>query len=132
MTKYYKVVANIDNKLQSACRHINFPEEFRVTYEIGKWIEPRVKGTRLFIFKDFDCAKKFASDNWGEVYECEVKNPRKDQVARLAFIHHFWIAVFEARKKKVRFRDTIKNMLMYNQPNGTYSAIEIKLIRKVQ
>ncbi len=131
--KYYKVV-NPD--MTSCCLHPSFPSKFRVTYKVGQWTKPKIDGTRLFIFSSLDAAKNFRYNQqypyptW-DIYECEVNNARRDKVANVDKIENYWKTILNARKLKKRFLDLIEDFLMNNTPNNTYSATEVKLLKRV-
>ncbi len=73
---YYKVTTS-DNAsvcVSQRCRN----SKFCVRYKEGKWVRPRVKGTKVFCFKTAAEAKHFAecqAEMGYRIWEVEVKNP---------------------------------------------------------
>jgi len=76
----YKVVVKVDGKYVSAMtRHIG---EHVVTYRVGKWSKPHLKGSKLFCFKSLRVARQFIEDmkfhdldpDNSFVFKCEGKN----------------------------------------------------------
>lgn len=133
--KYYKVVNPLT--LTSCCTNWHFPEQFRVKYKVGLWTKPTIAGTRLFVFNDLQdakdfCAKNYMTRSW-DIYECVVKNPRKDVVANVKNIKEFWEIVTKFRqKKKGGLRKAVSDILMDKQPTNVWSGTEVKLIKQVK
>lgn len=127
---YYKVVDN--NHESAVAEEYNMPGNFIVKYTVGKWVKPRVKGTKLFVFDDLTAAKSFLQNRWhgGFVYKCKIKNPIKPKyIAELANIENFW--KFKFLHKCIpsfirRFIAKERNI------SHTVWAEEVKLIEKVQ
>lgn len=69
---YYKVVSKSLGNLLSAVTD-DLPDKYVIKYEIGKWVEPKIKGSKIFVFNNREVAFEFTknSKSWF-VYECEV------------------------------------------------------------
>ncbi len=76
--KYYKVITLKHRRLSRMCVYksamVSDPQ-FCVTYDMGKWTYPNVKGTKLFVFDNLKSALRFSCTRHS-VYEVEVKNPK--------------------------------------------------------
>lgn len=70
--KVYKVVTDKYGILSSACTTDNFPEEYRTEYKVGIKTTPRVEGTMLFAFLDFQEALKFGASSKRKIFEAET------------------------------------------------------------
>lgn len=126
--KYYKVL-NKDLMSAACC---NLPSNFRTQYYENQWVESPVKGTRLFVFPSLYDAENFIYNDMTykyALYECEVKNPRKDVVAELNWIQDFWNAIFSARKKKSKIKN---KYLKARIPVNTYSATHVKITKLIR
>ena len=69
---YYKVVRSIGHNrliLRSCTIHTPGTE---VTYIVGKFVKPRIKHSKLFVFETLKYAVQFAGVT-NEVYKCHIK-----------------------------------------------------------
>ena len=69
---YYKVV---NKNLTSA--YVGSRDNLKalcITYKVGEWTYPEIKGTDLMVFSDLNSAVSFLKNSgWGEViFECEI------------------------------------------------------------
>lgn len=67
---YYKV---LQKDMTSACLWSSI-SKFRVEYKINQWVEPKVEGTKLFIFESLESAKNLAKGLSEDIYECIAEN----------------------------------------------------------
>jgi hypothetical protein len=84
---YYKVVRIFrDGKkvlgIYSCCvvHEFNVDHDDIVEYKIDEWVSPKIKNSKLFVFGILAHAKRFKSSCYNdniEIFECEVKDPRK-------------------------------------------------------
>lgn len=93
---WYKVVDTGPQGYTSVCQNPAFPESYRVVYKINKWVKPRIKGTRLFVFSSLEDAKHFASlslfdDPLIKIFECDVKDPEREMyISQISKIENYW------------------------------------------
>jgi len=126
----YKVCRTEGDKLISVSRLMGYDKErlFSVEYEIGKWSEPKLKGSRLYFFKSIELARKFSFNlviSGIKIFECETQNPsRVSMLGDLSCLNSFWNAKLLHKKMNRAYK-------MFDVPVGTYSASRIKLLRKV-
>jgi hypothetical protein len=126
--KYYKVVTNNYNRLFSSFVVDGGPTDFIVEYFVGEWSYPTIKKTRLFVFNDFIDAENFAVLSLGHsIYECEVKNPRKNPtiMSRFSCIQKYWELRFQKKKTGHFCRNSYLS-------SGCSSCDAVKLIKKVK
>jgi len=114
---YYKVV---DNSKRSIVSH-----NYCVQYKLNEWAYPHkdLKDSKLFVFDSYENALNFRNDmGYGEIYECEVKNPKKVKfVAGLSSLYSFWEAK-RKKKKYIGFKQSYK---------GTVGCDAVKLIENI-
>lgn len=119
---YYKVLSTRTGKLTS----VN--SWHKITYEIGKWIEPQ-EG-KLFIFKDIESARYFLENEndglYTRIYSCEAKNvqPAPTMILRpmkiRALLSVFW-------------NNTINDsdMNLRHVPSGSLVCDSLRLIESI-
>ena len=101
----YKVVQLVGQtdgwQLVSACQNPDFPEQYRVTYTPGQWVEAVVPGTKLFVFTDLRAARQFAGDTFEagtyQIWSCECLDLEKAPAVprpRLATFDRFWASEY--------------------------------------
>ena len=126
--KYYKVISSRHGRLFSSFLIDGGPQDFLVEYFVDKWVYPTVKKTKLFVFNDLFEAKTFAALGRGHcVYECEVKNPRKNPTIMYSFnsIAKYWRLRLQKKQTKHLYRND-------NLSSDKCSSCDtVKLIRKV-
>lgn len=116
---YYKVVREDMESM------VKLPDDFKVTYKIGEWVEPKVKNTKLFVFDSFQMAAEFISSHntYRAIYECEVKNPGKPKfLGQIWDINSFW---------KLKWLKKNLYGVRKKAPTGTISCDSVKLIKLV-
>lgn len=127
MKKYYKVV---NDDLSSAyVGSLYGTKSLSVTYKIGEWVEPNIKGTDLMVFSDLESARNFLNDKgWGtKIFTCEVKNPRK----RGLFIENATVSyILRAAKLRLKHKKFL-NWTDKPKIEGTVFCKAIKLLEEV-
>ena len=127
---YYKVVRKTPKGFFSA---IITGINGAVRYRVGRWAAPRIKGTRLLVFRDLVDAQYFLMSGanvtgpTGAIFLCEAEDPREER--RLCACHQpsafirFWKEVATpCLKRKCGVLDAVFS------PCGTFSAKRIKLL----
>jgi hypothetical protein len=137
--KYYKVVAShYDDTYSSA---IQLSSRLRLYYVPGEWIEPKVPGSKIFLFKTLEDAQRFAKDkhkDWEKhiicIFECEAKGVSKDgpMGSRHYFIDTFIELCLRRKHKKAFKKKLAKEFGVQHAPRGTVFADSVRLIDKVQ
>lgn len=98
--------------------------DLSVEYKIGKWVKPKLKGSKLFVFDTFKHAREWSSCEL--LFKCEVKNSREKR--RILFGEVNVLAV----TKNVENFWKGKKMFNKKAPKGTYVCDAVKLIKEVQ
>jgi len=128
MKIYYKVVSY---RLKSRIYYL-LPKEFVVQYKVGKWVYPKIKGTKLMVFNSLRNAYNFCFDiNY--IYTCLVKNPSYSgvfvpHVGNLHFPSQFLEKWFSLQKKQKQHKKFFKRKAV---PKGTVFVDGIKLLEPV-
>jgi hypothetical protein len=135
---YYKVVSvRYDGQYYSALTH---PTDFTLRYPIGEWVHPRIKGSKIFIFDNYDSAERFAKTSqrncsWGGtpcICECEAQGVSKtgiSGVGRTTYYAGILRRLFRLRAHKKAFRSLWKNhKTNHRLPTGTVFADSIKIM----
>lgn len=123
---YYKVVQRLHRTLYS-CRAINWGlyGYYCTKYTPNKWTEPKIKGTRLFIFKDLKSATSFAKNN-EEIWECRAEGVGRIRPLGSTFcIKSYWEDRFK-KKSLVKYAEKMIHI------NGSLSAKRVFLLKKVE
>lgn len=50
-------------------------DEFTVEYTVGEWVRPKIKDSKLFVFKELYYAKTFMPGRIKKIWRCEIQNP---------------------------------------------------------
>jgi len=114
--KFYKVVSK-DLGSSNTCN-----DKFRIQYVINKWIKPKLKHSKLFVFCDLRTARCYRIGE-ERIFECEVKDPARIKYAcytEKAF-EKFWKSVKQHKKRPC-------STIIYP---GTYTTSKVKLIREI-
>lgn len=139
---YYKVVTrdlksfivNPDNPLSRRDAY----EKFCIQYEIGKWIRPRVKGTKIMCFPDLNSAKTFLrfERTDGLIFECQAIKPRSffrnPLIVDCWDLEYFYNVVtnnIKSRKSRTNIFKQIKTK--ESIPSNTILCDAIKLMKQV-
>jgi hypothetical protein len=90
-----------------------------LNYRTQRWTRPKLKGSKIFIFKDLAKAKKFARVESGIIYKCYATNA--------ALTYH----VAEPNNNAIKsfWRQEISSN--WYAPPGTYLADKVFLLKKV-
>jgi hypothetical protein len=107
-----------------------FVTPFSTIYNINQWTTPRVKDTKLFAFTTLKEAQKFAYTSPSlRIFECEVKNPRKNPTIVMYFsaVYEYW----KLRKQK-RNVSHISKRFDYGNGGICISCDAIKLLKEVK
>jgi hypothetical protein len=129
MKTYYKAVS-IDHG-DGFCHSVVGYGDMNLIYEIGKWTEPKIKGTSIMVFDSLDHAKKCIIKHswWGcPIFTCEVQNPSRKGI----FFYRTVGKLIEAAKMK-RARKKYTHFMTKEDvpPTGTVFCSAVKLIEKV-
>lgn len=129
--KYYKVVRKTWFGLYSS--FVSDIWGMYVRYKVGKWVKPKIKNTKLFVFTNIETAIDYASyQDWVDfnqlaIYECEVKNPEVQ--------YEKYVDSYKTLKMISGFPRAISSALYYWSDEyvipDTVFCDEVKLIRKV-
>jgi len=129
MKTYYKIVSKDLKSIVSI--NLDTPDEYVVQYCVNRFVEPKLKGTSLFVFDTLKNVKRFFSPPWvhGEryiIYEAEVKNPKQ---IGLFSSYCNWVYLAELlelkrSKKKWSHKTSVP-------PTGTVFCSSVKLLKKV-
>jgi len=130
---HYKVVRVFRDRKKTlgiysccAANEFNTNNEDIVEYKISEWVKPKIENSRLFVFGTLADAKRFKNscflDDVIEIFECEVRNPRK--VAKICTCPNhdwqFWVN-----------RSLLPKDMIGKAPLGSIVCSEVKLIKKV-
>ena len=140
MFKVYKVVrVESDGRLSSACNRNEFPDEFRVYYQINKVTKPKVKKSMLFAFRDMQEAKDFRDSlsSRHKIYIAESPDLYKNILPQHIYFFKnnknifikFWSDLFSAKKAKKKM-DKIGCPMNFNY-NSSVCCSSIKLIEEL-
>ena len=122
---FYKVVRSTNKGLVSArlneeCQY-NSVNHIKINYRTQRWVKPRLKNSKIFVFASLTDAQKFADKEDKEnIYECEVKNP---EVAKEMCYSTYNITIYWINKGMC---------LTKEPPAGTYLCDAIKLLRRIE
>jgi hypothetical protein len=128
---YYKVVFETNGVLESYARVVR-SSEFCVRYEVGQWITPTVKNTKLYVFDSIANAMNWinidsARDEQVRLFECQVKNPVKNfQIAYVHNIQTFWDRYFNFRQKRKKIEIRSHKIIP-----GTTGCSAVKLTKEI-
>lgn len=93
-----------------------------IHYRIGKWTQPKLKGSKLFVFATLENAKRFVNSYVYEmhIYKCEAIGVSKPKYCAQLFhdVKKFWIESLNKRELMI-------------VPHGTRWATKIKLLTRV-
>ena len=128
MKKYYKVVKSVNGRLQSAIQDKHYLKTY---YCVDEWIEPKMKGTDLFVFDSIKTAKECIRRlEWPNVvvYECEVRNPKRTGIFFNFILSKEYITrAVKKRLNKKKYRYLVDSFV----PRGTIFCSAVKLVRPV-
>jgi len=130
----YKVVCNIDGKLNSA--YVHSINELNIEYEVGKWTWPKIDNTKIFVFSQLLDARRFTYHNsWQltglQIYLCSTLNPvyHYNKYAKgLQKLENF-ISLWKSQNKRA-----LVEYLEHNNENCAWNTAycdAIKLIKRV-
>jgi len=128
---YYKVVFETNGVLESYARVVR-GNHFCVKYEVGKWITPTVKNTKLYVFDSITNATNWITMDSGydkhiRLFECKVKNPVKNfQIAYVHNIEDFWDRYFNFRQKRKKIEIRSHKIIP-----GTTGCSAVKLTKEI-
>lgn len=90
---FYKVCRTSDeDKIVSMCyRLVYTPPDYKIVYELGNWVYPKNKKSKLFVY---DSLKGLSKNNYIKCrfFECEVKNPIQTKIEAFSVYNadDFW------------------------------------------
>lgn len=138
MSKYYKVLDSFtfEGKLVSyimaGALYLELNNPLIVEYREGEWIQPKVIGSRLFVFDSVKSVLAFLGPHYNqyrlEVWEVEAKKAQKEEEII------WWWALPELSANDLRDFWSLEFStpdLLDNAPKGTYSCTSLKLIRRL-
>jgi hypothetical protein len=116
---YYKVVKTVGDKYYS-CNDT----EHSIEYKLGEFVQPKLVGSRLFVFECIKDAKRFAYDL--RVFLVECTNPRQFKLRARNSLRFdiFWDCI-AANGVGLGYED------LGISPEGTYVCDSVKLIKEV-
>uniref|UniRef100_A0A6M3JQE9 Uncharacterized protein n=1 Tax=viral metagenome TaxID=1070528 RepID=A0A6M3JQE9_9ZZZZ len=129
---YYKVVTQqIDGKLISC---IADDPRLLVIYELGRWSFPKLKGSKLFIFKTPENATDFVkiihrghSSKTYYIYQCEAKQVVKSAPCRRYYFMNTDMEIIKTIWKRYKNKKKYTNLTNECAPKGTLWADVVKL-----
>ena len=93
MHRAFKVLYRNQDRYYSAGAAFCYNSSIDIEYRIGRWIEPTLRGSQLFVFSDLACAEAFQSTVRGcalEIWVCDCIGLEKiNSTARMS-IRGFW------------------------------------------
>lgn len=99
--------------------------DFKVQYQVGKFVYPKVPKTKLYVFKSLDDAKSFRNySHYCPIFECEVINPKK---CKTLSIYYKLVDFYKLKFAKHSIKELSKDA-----PTGTYMCDAVKLLREVE
>jgi hypothetical protein len=120
MRYFYKITNNSNKSFSSSW----LKKADAVQYIPGKWVKPRIKGSRLMVFKRLKDAESFMGGSIGKtLWRCEVKSPKKQRT-----IADFW-RIYDNRFISSFWKGSQEGV--YEAPEGSYSVLAVRLISKV-
>ena len=119
---YYKVVTRNMNSYVTPF----LTRSVVVKYELGAWVKPNIKGSKLFVFGNRREALSYSySTATDRVFKCEVKEPKiGKRKSPLGYglgkigVKRFW-------------GGTILNIDTTGTPRGTYYVSAVKLVEEI-
>lgn len=98
-----------------------------IRYAIGNWTYPKIKRTKLFVFKDLEAAKKIVGRDKSHysIYSCEVKNPKDYGPVNVYDSEN----LLQAIKNKKKYKHLINMKFV---PGGTIFCDAVKLIEEIK
>lgn len=127
---YYKVVNSDMSSAYVGSSCVYFNDKIKVFYKINRWINPKIKGTKLMVFDSLASAEKFRNKGWGDyIYRCQVKNPSIKGIfvkGNYDLVNNL-LKILNLRSKKKKFT----NLLYTPTFEGTIFCDAVKLIEKV-
>ena len=127
---FYKVVRSIPSESNTklvSCQ-MNY-KGMGVNYIVGKFVKPRVKHSRLFVFDNKIDAKIFCGYDC-DVYECHIKGKTTTMKYRCTTLDAVLTDVISFWKNKFQHKKQIADT-NFCVPKGTVLVDEVKLIKKV-
>lgn len=127
ITKYYKVLTRLDDRLYSCINHIT-----SIEYKLDKVITPTIKNSGLFIFNDLTRAYLFSGRNLDNfaIYEVECTNPRKiTMVLDTWFMNDLDVDLFWRNYGNVTL--CYNHFILSSPPAESYICDSLKLIREI-
>lgn len=114
---YYKVVSDY---MWSARGYLS-PNA--VQYRVGKFVNPKLENSKLFVFGSLSAARSFANSD-ERIFSCEVENPSKAKLCckYTHAVNEFW--------KRKSARKSVKN-ISFVAPENTYFCDAVKLAREI-
>lgn len=127
MKTYYKVVTE---------KNLSFyAGQYTIEYKVGKWVKPKLSGSRLFIFDNKKHACECA-DYYNKVYECEARGVisfNRIMLPKDLYDEYYENMILTRWKIFNRLiRQHKRASMPGNFPNGTMFAKEVKLIKCIK
>lgn len=125
MPKYYYKVTDLN---MGSC--VIAAKGIKIKYYLSKWVEPKAKGSLIFVFEKLEEARDFiySQASCYRIFRCLARNPKKCDIRIIGGIDYENIS-----------RSALKNFWTgkhtdfwkSNAPGGTYFAESIKLVSEV-
>jgi hypothetical protein len=138
--KYYKVVRPTNNPDVYLSAISASSRKIVLSYRIGQWTQPKIKGSDLFCFDNLQAAKLFLSSLSCSgksffLFEVEVASPRKTGLfLYYACSFKSWfkkLAQYRINKKAFKRKMEQENSYYRRPPKGTVFCKGVKLVEKV-
>jgi hypothetical protein len=119
---YYKLLAVKNKQLYSHISYSRSDNPCGIRYKVNKWIKPKIKNSKLFVFDNLFSLRKYNSGMAKHtVYKCEVENPEYCKKLSLVYkdaIMNFWNG-----------SNTVNTM---TPPYGTIECDAVKITKRVK
>jgi len=132
---YYKVIQEYSGITHSCRTHsfLNYDllQKICLKYSVDEWTEPKIQYSKLFVFSNFEAAKKFAHMySCTAIYSCYVRNPfRLKGIIPLCSLNLCNVKqMWKNRQNKKKY---ITHGVIEDLPKCTIGCDAVKLIKKV-
>lgn len=128
MKKYYKVVSK-DMWSARTCWSID-DVHLSIRYKLNEWVYPKIKYTDLMVFEFIEDAQ-FFKGFYERIFECEVKNPRKQ--GNLIYdntipLEETVSQIIKNRQQKKKWTHLVAGQ---KRPPGTVFCSAVKLTKEI-
>ena len=96
-----------------------------VKYKLNEWVEPKVKGSKLFVFGSKKAALKYASHTSHKMFACEVREPKRGFI-RMSLLY----GKLSNGSVKEFWKCSLKRGV--STPSNTYFVSAVKLLKEIR